>query len=529
MSRCEGRILIYRDLTTDLPTGRYSVECDGDCPENAHCQKITTVSGEVGNRTWRIYCACAPSGAKFAPEPDTCHAVLVIKEHAGKAELIPTCEGACDPRANACVPFVFRYNKLVDYPDGSSTVVNVEEYGCDCRAVYALSLKEVTFAGVGFFDVRRDETGSVYAAPHWTDGSSGTARTFPVGYVQGTQMSVTATFAVQPALSAGDIVNIRATDVAGRYNLPATRATVDPTLMRILVTIACPTALAGNVDFLNSLTLKWEAQVNTGPWLNAGVSADRVYVTMDRPRKFGQGPWESDYESVLEISCRNAKGLAVEATIVNSIWSDFKSNVAAGVKRKTMDGYGRPDGVNMKYWFNRLRVRPPQLMIEMIKDPNGNGSCIAWSELFLGTIRAQGFTQGAIYEINSTAVAPFTADRSFLIKNWTFTGAGASGNANYPYTEGVDAKSGSLVPAQGNASSPPTFLNHFIVEYPINPTVFDPSYGNGSYPTEAAHEHASIDGFDGYVRNAAGAVIGLLCRKEPPPPTNGLRYTRLWS
>jgi hypothetical protein len=174
------------------------------------------------------------------------------------------------------------------------------------------------------------------------------------------------------------------------------------------------------------------------------------------------------------------------------IWSDFQ-NPVPGVKRKARDGFNKPDGIEMKYWNPRPSTCQDYTI--MIKDTvsgagNGNGSCIAWSQLFHRTLKAQGIGGSRIFMIIADVSVNPGAD-SFLVKNWNFLGAGAPGLV-YPYVIGVDALDLRGVPGQGNDDPPEIFRNHWVVRY--NNKIWDPSYGGGPFTSKLKHQTESLAG-----------------------------------
>jgi hypothetical protein len=206
--------------------------------------------------------------------------------------------------------------------------------------------------------------------------------------------------------------------------------------------------------------------------------------------------------------------------------------------------------MQLKYWNPRTGV--PQSLRDMLAHTNGNGSCIAWSQLFHQTLKAQGIAGSQIFMITpNTTVNPGAT--GFLVKNWNFghhirtgndgvcdttsvgddiqlkpvgqggppndpcIGPGPNGALNstpqgddqaqdglfagthYPYLvfDATGQPDGDVanqpgVEGQGNPEPPESFRNHWVVK--IGSQVYDPSYGIGPYPSEVAHENAAIDG-----------------------------------
>ena len=337
---------------------------------------------------------------------------------------------------------------------------------------------------------------------------------------------------------------IRATDANGKNYEFVGGGTVTSGSPDILAYTAgaaqCSTEiLKDTVDYMNPLTLNWEVTWGGSPvWHPVGQSRNTAYVTWRDPTP------ATLYETILLVGCRGANGTTSsdEDDIIAGVWSEFTS---------VSDGVERADGVHMGYW---LTGDPAQdigpydtpTKLGMLQRSNGDGSCIAWSQLLHGSLEAQGLgTYSAIYRIDPNMSLNPDAG-GFLVKDWTFprhirTGSDAtrespvlgddipvppSGTnsvcilpgptwtldsvtagtdvyadelfpgASWPHRVGYDTFPGTYpgtrIPAQNNAGSPYWFVNHWVCK--IKGQVYDPSYGAGPYPTESAHENDAIDG-----------------------------------
>lgn len=316
-------------------------------------------------------------------------------------------------------------------------------------------------------------------------------------------MQVTAHFAATPAPASTDIIYIQG---LGNYPFLAAQASISGS--DVTITMTCSTVLASTVDFLNSLTIEWQYSYNgdpqNGPWTTAGTSTNRVYVVLAQPAplKFQNNTVNSNYETVLDISCRNAKGKSQEADVVSAIYNgDFAANAGSGVRRKQSDGYNNADNINMHYYRPGSHdFNVPITMAAMLSSTDGVGNCLAWAELFLATLRVQGITNGGIVR-----VVPISSyDHDFLVNNWQFNGMGTQNHAPYLWLEGTDCLDEPGVAGQGNPDPDAWFGRHWVVGYPnstgsgtvYNGSVYDPSYGHLPFSTTLAHEKASICGFD---------------------------------
>ena len=143
-------------------------------------------------------------------------------------------------------------------------------------------------------------------------------------------------------------------------------------------------------DEVSPMALNWSVSVDGGAWMQAGTSANRVYVTWQLPTA------SPLFETLLWISCNGADGLggADAAThapgIVEAVWGEFTdgdngpSNVVR-VDGEPMNFYLNYDPVDEETW-------PRGSAADMLKDEEGNGSCVAWSQLLFGCMQAQGFS-----------------------------------------------------------------------------------------------------------------------------------------
>jgi hypothetical protein len=181
----------------------------------------------------------------------------------------------------------------------------------------------------------------------------------------------------------------------------------------------------------------------------------------------------------------------------------------------------------MKYWNPPATVC--QSLENMLADPNGNGSCIAWAQLLHETLKAQGVAGSQIHELttNYPDDAPFARDLLgrgiMLVKNWAFAGAGTAPAACAPFTH-VEAEVTDQpgVPGQDNPDPPGGFFNHFILKY--GGKWHDPSYGTDPFASENDWENASLDGFDKVCNNGG---VPLIVRKTNDPAVQEMTFTPL--
>jgi hypothetical protein len=396
----------------------------------------------------------------------------------------------------------------------------------NCTPITA-TVSTVTFSGAQFHNVVMD-SGTPYGSPQWT--SSGTQ--YPVSYTSGSTVSLMATFQLSSAVNGA---SVQVTGTASTGLMFQGSGTISGTTVTLPVT-AASSALNSSISQINPLTIQWMLNIN-GTNISAGSSTNKVYVTLNDPTS------ATLWETLLDIGTRSASGASSAAAAVSSIWSAFTGRSVA-----------RVDGVVMGYWTGG--VTTCQTLAGMLAAPGGDGSCVAWAQLFHQTLEAQGITGSQIFEITVDQSVNAGGD-GFLVKNWKFgkhirTGSngicdshasgddvpvpftpprpnypcitpGPNGTLDstaagddqvvdginfgtlYPYilysgtslgsTYGIlngDVANQPGIPGQNNLEPPPFFFNHFVTEY--QGSVYDPSYGAGPYPTELAHKNAAIDG-----------------------------------
>jgi hypothetical protein len=419
--------------------------------------------------------------------------------------------------------------------------------------VLKLDLKQVSFSGAKNLTIKKDNGSMDYSAPQWQDNSSplnGTASDtgdhhYPVAYISSSSGSDSYMYAdvriiVQPSSEFSNTI-IKAENTAGytftdNGYLSGTELRFNSTNKQCAKKFDVET-----VQYFHPLTLNWKVSIDGGTsWFNAGVSdINSVYVTWKSPTS-----GMTLYETPLMLGCKNANTKTTDTDIISGIWNDFTDwNVQ------------RVDGCQMTYWINSPTN---QSLSSMLAASDGDGSCIAWSQLLHWCMKSQGLgSSSQVYEITADKSVNPGAD-GFLVKDWKFdrhirTGSDAirdsnvvgdddpitptgvnkpcilpgnngilnsiiSGNdtyqdglyngTNYPYVTGYDTIDQNGVKGQGNNDPPGAFGNHFVCI--INSSIYDPSYGIGP-KTLTEHENEAIDGILGSID---GVYSGYRCKKD---------------
>jgi hypothetical protein len=361
---------------------------------------------------------------------------------------------------------------------------------------------------LGGHDVSSDE-GHPYTAPQWTasvlPGNVVKKPTtgFPVCYTRGAVMHVSAEFHLQRAVNQHG-VRVVGKGPDGLKFIAQVNVANDHFS---IANVRANTKLSGAVQFFDPFRIRWKVSFDEGTtWIPAGTTENRLYVTLSKPET------EPLYETLLDIGCRHATGCADSSTATSAIWHSFQKRNAdgtlPGVARKSVDGFGQPDGHTMRYWLEekdplnlQLSEKCHELRDLLNPHPvdsrlNGVGTCQAWTELLEDVLKAQG-----IADVEQVVVTPANGrtylGAGFLVKTRAFYEACLR---NLPVTDLQEMLSTlPTIHGQGTVNPPTGFVNHSLVL--VSGTYYDPSYGNGPFTgvndTEAKHawERATLGAF----------------------------------
>ena len=266
------------------------------------------------------------------------------------------------------------------------------------------------------------------------------------------------------------------------------------------------TPLASSSNIFEPLRVSWQIKVN-GSWQEVGVSVNKLYRT-----------WKPNsgaplYLTVVDIACRNARGISGESTIANAIWGVFKTRHVNSANNFPLKYWkDANDGGGLAGAFACQDI--PQMIDPSPLDAalKGVGTCVAWAKLMKAALRTQGITSCDIFQITPTSAS---SAYLFLVKDWSFNASGSTPPSFAPYSHFMSVDQ---PVSQGHKPTPPTsggayseiydkqgasgqsnpnppgyFGNHFIVGY--GGKYYDPSYGNGPFSSQNLWENGSIDGF----------------------------------
>ena len=227
-----------------------------------------------------------------------------------------------------------------------------------------------------------------------------------------------------------------------------------------------------------ALEIDWNVKRTVGQKVKTvvyGRSKNRIYVT---------GAAAPDaFETVLELGSTGADGKRPDTDVqgvLDGVWSKFAG--PANVERV--------DGTPMTYYGNwNTKNEAASTLLK-----HADGQCAAWTRLLWATLNSQGVVVGIDYVLLEPDPATTNGARGFIIKNWTFNGAGTSGNPLFPYvntflnnhydasgftwaTSEVTDNAG--IPGQNTANPLSLFRNHQMLKITVGTTTkyYDPSYG----------------------------------------------------
>lgn len=275
-------------------------------------------------------------------------------------------------------------------------------------------VEELSYSGAKHFDIKKDDGTETYTAPHWFDQNlNGKAtetgdKQLVTAFVAGSTIELAAKIKISDGANPSGKVMVKA-DGPGALDLPPTEATIAGTTLTLPAT-KLGSALEAKVDFYDPMTFTWSVSFDGGAtYQSAGSTRNTVYVTLKDPIIPAQV-----FHTVIHLGSKNAKGETTDDGVVSKVWGDFSDRV---VKRVKLQDGKVVDDLQMTYW--KAPSTTCQSMPSMLAQADGDGSCVAWSELLAKTIRNQGIGGAGVYEIQAnTAVNP-GAD-GFLVKNWKF-------------------------------------------------------------------------------------------------------------
>lgn len=358
-----------------------------------------------------------------------------------------------------------------------------------------MQIKEVSFDGSNYHELKSDDGNTTYDAPQWVDvngDSTATTNTasgeknYPVSFTRNTKPKIGGKFKVAGLLS-GQTVKIKASSAQG-LQIPESSVTPDTDGIITLQPQEASNNLSNSIQFHNvdddtAFKIDWEISIGSGGWTTIGSTKHTVYITWDNPVSL---PESIRHETLFNLGCRKAKGMASsELNVVNSIYSEFTDLDV----QKVIPSSGSLDGQAMKYWGNWRTAHDFYTTSKLLGNPDRDGNCQAWSGLFRDVLRAQGIQADRI------TVFPQQQDTSVLVKEWAFNPPGSSGLSSHPYFYGAEAHPTQTATGQGNTATPTFFNGHWITR--CGGIFYDPSYGTPPQATPVQYENSALAGYFG--------------------------------
>lgn len=372
-------------------------------------------------------------------------------------------------------------------------------YGDPVQIVTGATVREVTFSGPDLINIVADPGTPAYPdPPHWVDtdlnGSIDAPgdHALPVGYPRDRDAVVSARFAAAISNWPYPPSNYNLM-VRGSNTLSATQPyyfTVPPTPVALDGTdlVLAPTTIydpfPGTVNY-GSLVINWQFSSNGGlSWQSAGRSQDELYVTLDTP--VGGPVWHTP----LNIGAQGAAmiGATTAAQVITETMKAFETrtvttrNINPAFNAKPLTYYKQWDTMNTT-------------AAAILTDPDFDGQCGAFAELFVIALRRKGVTT----PMNLVTITALDQQELMFINNWSFAPEGDSGDPRYPFqnayadaTRNIIRKSAGVweyywgtpaevtdlegVPGQNTTNPRSIFQNHQLVA--VGTKIYDPSYGN---------------------------------------------------
>lgn len=322
--------------------------------------------------------------------------------------------------------------------------------------------------------------GTLITEDHWFDVSVANEagenadgyphdRSYPASYVRNTRPSLTAEWMRRP--EPGYTMFLRG-DGPDSIDAPWEEYTINgANSSRALFTLW---SLPNTIKYFESFEINWEYQVAlsgastpSGGWEQAGSSSTELYVTLDTPEP---APL---FHTVVYTGTKAADGKSTESDAIAAIWAEFSDRNVV-----------RRDNTRLTYYVGTVpSVRTSHLLVL------ADGQCSAWTSFLIDTLGAHGI-DATEYRVTSSDPDPTAY---LMVKEWNFTGPGASGYADYRYILGYDVIPGNPADGQGNPDPPNLFPVHFVVR--IGSEYYDPSYGGQAYTSQLDWETATLSGF----------------------------------
>lgn len=256
-----------------------------------------------------------------------------------------------------------------------------------------------------------------------------------------------------------------------------------------------PTPMDTSSNVFDPLQISWQVKT-LGSWSQIAYTTNKLYRTWKQPVA-----GTALYHTVLDVACRNARGLNRANTISDRIWHGvFKDRVVPAADGQPTSG--------MTYWGTYTTNGPGCFFTsDLVKHKDGR--CGAWQRFFQDVLKAQGSeVYNGFFGVTLWPPAPPTYCTSILSREGNYVGTYRNNNEGYIFLNALDVPA--TAPAQGGIPGQHWFNNHAVVKK--NSFVYDPSYGRLS-DNQLQWEGQSIAR---YVWLRSSITRGLYMEKEFP-------------
>lgn len=261
-----------------------------------------------------------------------------------------------------------------------------------------VEVKEVSFAGSNYHELKGDSGSPWYSAPHWVDvNGDGTAMTntssgeknYPVAFTRNTKPQVGGKFKIA-GLPSGQSVKIKASSAQG-LQIPETTVTPAADGAFTLPLTPASNNLTNSVQFHNAeddtaFKIDWEISIGSGGWSVLGSTKHTVYIVNSNPT---QSP-SSYRETLFYLACHNADNKSSENQIVDAIYGEFSDRKVA----KVLPSRGKPSAEYLSYTHGGLFTPTNQAWYQLLD--SGTAQCTAWSNLLDMVLQCHGITANRI-------------------------------------------------------------------------------------------------------------------------------------
>ena len=232
-------------------------------------------------------------------------------------------------------------------------------------------------------------------------------------------------------------------------------------------------AVSNTVD-IKDLSLPWKITTSGGSIITSGSCDIKVYVPLKTPINSNSPCLKEDgcstdhlnglSESLLNISCKAAKGASTEAETFSLLWKKIQTCRIELLDGRVLTYWGAGNATPGIHWTTD----------ELLT--SGHGRCHHWSLFFVDLLRSQGIV--AYYQNNATSFTIGAIANANIGFNPINGHAFYYGN-NYPQNSPVCLRQqGTRFQGGGNPNAV-NFQNHVINTY--NSKLYDATCGKGEY------------------------------------------------